>query len=118
MDEAVTRIRTVYSYGLEIPLMAEFTLALDENLKKASVTAIPKGFARCFSQGAMFIGFGFVYYFANRWILMGDVIKERDVIILGIITPMESMLLPIMCMFMLAAGFGQVSLLTSAQSLT
>ena len=76
MDEAVTHIRTVYSYGLEIPLMAEFTLALDENLKKASVTAIPKGFARCFSQGAMFIGFGFVYYFANRWILMGDVIKE------------------------------------------
>ena len=37
MHEAVTRIRTVYSYGLEIPLMAEFTLALDENLKKASV---------------------------------------------------------------------------------
>jgi len=110
MGEAVSSIRTVYSYNLEKTLLEEFATALDEHLKHAKISAIFKGSARAFSQCTLFIGFGLVYYIGNGFIINGEIEPSTDTIIYGDMNPMEKMLLPIFCMFMLAAGFGSASM--------
>merc|ERR1740130_2049524 len=110
MGEAVSSIRTVYSYNLEKNLLEEFATALDEHLKHAKISAIFKGSARAFSQCTLFIGFGLVYYIGNGFIINGEIEPSTDTIIYGDMNPMEKMLLPIFCMFMLAAGFGSASM--------
>merc|ERR1711871_1018906 len=66
-----------------------------------------------------------VYYIGNGWIIDdmandtdGDGVCDKDCIIsgsentfiYGTMTPMDKLLLPIFCMFMLAAGFGSASM--------
>jgi ATP-binding cassette subfamily B (MDR/TAP) protein 1 len=110
MGEAVSSIRTVYSYNLEKNLMEEFATALDQHLAHAKISAIGKGSARAFSQCTLFIGFGLVYYIGNGFIIDGEIEPSKGTIIYGDMNPMEKMLLPIFCMFMLAAGFGSASM--------
>merc|ERR1719424_325464 len=119
MSEAVRSIRTVYSYGLDETLVKEFEGSFDKHLAKEKGKAFLQGSTRMFSQMSLFIGFGVVYFVANGWLIddseLSDNCMERpnnckipgqkNVPFLGDLTPMERFLLPIFCMFMLAAGF-------------
>jgi len=143
MSEGVRSIRTVYSYGLQNSLIAEFEVSFDTFLAAEKVKALAQGSSRFFSQATLFIGFGIVYYIANGWLIddsektakytadNGDTyysynalsannecVKNcpfmlpgrTNVVALGDLSPMETFLLPIFCMFMLAAGFGSAAM--------
>ena len=50
-------------------MLDQFRALLDEHLAKAKLKAAVSGSARAFSQGTMFIGFGFVFWFGNGLII-------------------------------------------------
>eukprot|EP00614_Pseudopedinella_elastica_P009516 CAMPEP_0172603790 /NCGR_PEP_ID=MMETSP1068-20121228/24050_1 /TAXON_ID=35684 /ORGANISM="Pseudopedinella elastica, Strain CCMP716" /LENGTH=695 /DNA_ID=CAMNT_0013405665 /DNA_START=1 /DNA_END=2088 /DNA_ORIENTATION=+ len=110
MSEVVTSVRTVASFTLEETKLTQFRESMDTHLAKAKITAAFSGSVRAFSQASIFVGFGFVFYIGNRFIISGDVKGSKDTLIVGDVTPMEKVLIPILCMFMLAAGFGAAAM--------
>ena len=57
-----------------------------------------------------FVAIRVLDWFGNRELINGNIEGSEDQFIVGDTTPMEKLLLPIMCMFMLAAGFGAASM--------
>ena len=60
MSEVVSSVRTVASFSLEEPMLAQFRDAMDNYQKSAKFKAAFSGSARAFSQSSIFIGFGFI----------------------------------------------------------
>lgn len=109
MAEAVGSIRTVLAYALEGRMMEDFNAATEVYMKASFVPTLVTGLARAYSQGVIFICFGFVYWIGSKWIIDGGVKGSSDTFFYGDMTPFERLLLPIVCMFMLAASFGQAA---------
>uniref|UniRef100_A0A7S2GDI9 ATP-dependent transporter ycf16 n=1 Tax=Octactis speculum TaxID=3111310 RepID=A0A7S2GDI9_9STRA len=110
MSEVVSSIRTVASFMLEEPKMAQFRDSMDKHLATQKIKAVFSGSARAFSQASMLVGFGFVFWIANEWFIDGTVKGAKDQFIVDDQTAFERILLPMLCMFMLAAGFGAAAM--------
>jgi len=104
VGEITTSVRTISSFTMERGFQQKFEKSMDDFLAKAVPKGALMGVFQGYSQASLFCAFALMYWYGGQYLSNDNFGKPplAD-------SKFEGVFIPIFCMFMLGAGFGQAA---------